>query len=127
MARLAQVEDTAATSVDDGGHERPAEAPAEAAGSHPDVRLTGLRKTYGEVVAVVFPLVGKVTAITSLGDHWPADDWVGETRRSNRHWADTLIECLPGCCGPGRPAQYAPVTSGEHRLHKFLKTVRPAS
>jgi putative spermidine/putrescine transport system ATP-binding protein len=50
------VEDTAATSVDDGGRERSAEAsaepPTEASGSHPDVRLRGLRKSYGEVVAV---------------------------------------------------------------------------
>src|SRR4051812_16380584 len=31
----------------------------------------------GEEVAVVFPLDGNVTAITSLGGRWPADDWVG--------------------------------------------------
>jgi isopenicillin N synthase-like dioxygenase len=36
---------------------------------------------------------------------------------------DALIECLPGCCGPENPAKYEPVTSGEHRLRKFLKTV----
>jgi len=36
---------------------------------------------------------------------------------------DALIECLPGCCAPGHPAKYPPVTSGEHRLQKFLKTV----
>jgi len=36
---------------------------------------------------------------------------------------DALIECLPGCCAPDHPAKYPPVTSGEHRLQKFLKTV----
>ena len=36
---------------------------------------------------------------------------------------DAVIECLPGCSGPGMPPKYAPVTSGEHRLGKFLKGV----
>jgi isopenicillin N synthase-like dioxygenase len=36
---------------------------------------------------------------------------------------DALIECLPGCSGPDNPAKYPPVTSGAHRLGKFLKTV----
>lgn len=35
---------------------------------------------------------------------------------------DALIECLPGCAGPGNPARYAPVTSGEHYRSKFLST-----
>jgi putative spermidine/putrescine transport system ATP-binding protein len=50
VARLAQVEDTAATSVDDAGRERPAGASAESPVKA--VRLSGLRKTYGDVVAV---------------------------------------------------------------------------
>ena len=36
---------------------------------------------------------------------------------------DALIECLPTCCGPDRPARYEPVTSGQHRLTKFLRGV----
>lgn len=39
---------------------------------------------------------------------------------------DALIECLPSCCGPGNPPHYAPVTSGQHRLTKFLKGVGAA-
>jgi putative spermidine/putrescine transport system ATP-binding protein len=52
---LAHVEETAAISVDDGGRGRPAGQPAEPseeATGQPDVRLSGLRKTYGDVVAV---------------------------------------------------------------------------
>ncbi len=50
------MEETAAISVDDGGRGRPAGQPAEpseeAPDQQPDVRLSGLRKTYGDVVAV---------------------------------------------------------------------------
>jgi len=49
------VEDTAAITVDDRGSEQPSEpaAPSEKSSSEPpDVRLSGVRKTYGEVVAV---------------------------------------------------------------------------
>ena len=49
------MEETATTSADEGGRDRPADA-AEPSGARaaepPDVRLSGLRKTYGEVVAV---------------------------------------------------------------------------
>ena len=34
---------------------------------------------------------------------------------------DALITCLPSCQGPGNPPRHAPVTSGAHRLQKFLK------
>jgi len=40
---------------------------------------------------------------------------------------DALIECLPSCCGPGNPPRYEPVTSGRHRLTKFLRGVRAAA
>jgi putative spermidine/putrescine transport system ATP-binding protein len=50
------VEDTAAITVDDGGRGQPDEASAAPSGKGraepPDVRLSGLRKTYGDVVAV---------------------------------------------------------------------------
>jgi putative spermidine/putrescine transport system ATP-binding protein len=48
------VEETAAITVDHGGRERPTGSPAEpsATAESPDVRLSSLRKTYGEVVAV---------------------------------------------------------------------------
>jgi putative spermidine/putrescine transport system ATP-binding protein len=46
------VEETAAISLEPGGHGQPAEEPSDRNAEPPDVRLTGLRKTYGEVVAV---------------------------------------------------------------------------
>ncbi len=50
------MEDTAAITVDDGERERPAEASGgpsgEGAAGAPDVRLRGVRKAYGDVVAV---------------------------------------------------------------------------
>src|ERR671931_755149 len=55
MPRLAQVEETATTSADEGGRERPADRaePSRARVAEPlDVRLSGLRKAYGEVIAV---------------------------------------------------------------------------
>ena len=45
-------------------------------------------------VGVCFPLDGPVTAITNRGGHWPAGDWVGQTKRSGRAWSRSLIECL---------------------------------
>jgi isopenicillin N synthase-like dioxygenase len=84
--------------------------------------------------------------VINLGDlmmHWTNDRWISTLHRvanpprdaalgSRRQSIvffyqpnyDALIECLPGCSGPENPARYAPVTSGEHRLGKFLKTVR---
>jgi isopenicillin N synthase-like dioxygenase len=83
--------------------------------------------------------------VVNLGDlmmHWTNDRWIstlhrvanpprdralGSRRQSIAFFAqpnyDALIECLPSCCGPDHPAQHAPVTSGEHRLRKFLRTV----
>jgi putative spermidine/putrescine transport system ATP-binding protein len=48
------VEETAAISLEAGGHDQPAQAPSgrPRSAEPPDVRLRGLRKTYGEVVAV---------------------------------------------------------------------------
>jgi putative spermidine/putrescine transport system ATP-binding protein len=52
LPRFVQVEDTAAITVDDGERGQPAEASGEGAAEAPDVRLSGLRKAYGDVVAV---------------------------------------------------------------------------
>jgi Xaa-Pro aminopeptidase len=59
-----------------------------------DVRYLTQLGNNCEEVAVCFPLQGKVTAITNRGGYWPAGDWVGETKRSGRGWARSLIECL---------------------------------
>ncbi len=34
---------------------------------------------------------------------------------------DAIVSCLPGCATPERPARYAPVSSGDHLLSKFVK------
>ncbi len=34
---------------------------------------------------------------------------------------DAMVECLPGCATPERPAKYAPVSSGDNLLSKFVK------
>jgi isopenicillin N synthase-like dioxygenase len=99
----------------------------------------------GEWVAVA-PVVDSF--VVNLGDlmmHWTNDRWISTLHRvvnpprdaalgSRRQSIvffyqpnyDAVIECLPGCSGPGHPPKYAPVTSGEHRLRKFLKTVGAA-
>src|SRR5581483_4989079 len=59
-----------------------------------DVRYLTQLGNNCEEVAVCFPLEGKVTAITNRGGYWPAGDWVGETMRSGRGWARSLIQCL---------------------------------
>lgn len=83
-----------------------------------------------------------VINIGDLMQHWTNDRWTSTLHRvvnPPRHRAlgsrrqsivfffqpnyDAMIECLPGCSGPGNPARYEPVTSGEHRLRKFLKGV----
>jgi isopenicillin N synthase-like dioxygenase len=86
--------------------------------------------------------------VINLGDlmmHWTNDRWISTLHRvmnPPRHRAlgsrrqsivffyqpnyDAVVECLPSCCGPGHPPRYAPVTCGEHRLRKFLRTVGEA-
>lgn len=86
--------------------------------------------------------------VINLGDlmmHWTNDRWISTLHRvmnPPRHRAlgsrrqsivffyqpnyDAVVECLPSCCGPGHPARYAPVTCGEHRLRKFLRTIGEA-
>lgn len=35
---------------------------------------------------------------------------------------DTVVEALPGCCGPDSPPKYPPTTSGQHLLDKYAAT-----
>lgn len=34
---------------------------------------------------------------------------------------DTVVECLPSCLAPGESPNYAPITSGDHLLSKFVR------
>jgi hypothetical protein len=56
----------------------------------------------------------------------PRDETLGTGRISlvsfHQPNYDALIECLPSCTDPNHPPRYEPVTSGEHRLRKFLRT-----
>ena len=85
------------------------------------------------------------TFVCNIGDlmqHWTNDRWISTMHRvvnppreaaaGNRRLSipffhqpnyDALIECLPTCCGPDNPARYEAVTSGQHRLTKFLRGV----
>ncbi len=36
---------------------------------------------------------------------------------------DALIECLPTCCSPERPAAYPPITAGSHLMDKYLASM----
>ncbi len=86
--------------------------------------------------------------IVNIGDlmaRWTNDRWVstvhrvvnppadalGSVRRQSLAFFhqpnyDALIECIPGCAGPGRPVRHAPITSGNHRLMKVTKANQPA-
>ena len=96
----------------------------------------------GDWVDVEPPAGAFVVNIGDLMMHWTNDRWVstlhrvvnpprdaalGSRRQSIAFFYqpnyDALIECLPSCTGPGNPPRYEPVTSGEHRLRKFLRTV----
>mmetsp|Transcript_14661 Transcript_14661/g.23067 ORF Transcript_14661/g.23067 Transcript_14661/m.23067 type:complete len:379 (+) Transcript_14661:103-1239(+) len=35
---------------------------------------------------------------------------------------DTVVECLPTCCGPDRPAKYAPISAEEHLQRKLKES-----
>ena len=82
--------------------------------------------------------------VVNIGDlmmHWTNDKWVSTLHRVlnpprdaklgtqrislaffHQPNYDALIECLPSCHGPGNPAKYPPVTSGEYRNRKFSAT-----
>ena len=98
----------------------------------------------GDWVEVEPPQGAFVVNIGDLMMHWTNDRWtstlhrvvnpprdaaLGSRRQSIVFFFqpnyDALIECLPSCTGPDHPPRYEPVTSGEHRLRKFLRRSRP--
>ena len=89
--------------------------------------------------------------LVNLGDltaQWTNDRWrstlhrvlppvrradVVNTRRSlaffhDGNW-DAIVECLPTCCGPDRPARYEPVRALDHLMGKLLgpRTLTPSA
>lgn len=100
----------------------------------------------GEWIDVIAPPTTFVCNIGDLMQRWTNDRWIStmhrvvnpprESARGNRRLSipfffqpnyDAVIECLPGCCGPDNPPRYEPVTSGQHRLTKFLRGVGAAA
>ena len=100
-----------------------------------------VRNRQGEWLDVAAAPDAFVVNIGDLMMHWTNDRWISTlhrvlnpprdaalgTRRISLVFFhqpnyDALIECLPSCQGPGRPAKYPPVTSGEHRNRKFAAT-----
>jgi isopenicillin N synthase-like dioxygenase len=96
----------------------------------------------GEWMAVASEPDAFVLNIGDLMQRWTNDRWtstlhrvvnppraaaLGSRRQSivffHQPNYDAVVECLPSCCGRGNPPRYPPVTSGEHRLAKFLKGV----
>jgi isopenicillin N synthase-like dioxygenase len=83
------------------------------------------------------------TFVVNIGDlmmQWTNDTWISTMHRvvnpppdkagdSDRislvffHQPnyDAMVECLASCQGPGRPAKYAPVSSGDHLRSKFVR------
>jgi isopenicillin N synthase-like dioxygenase len=100
----------------------------------------------GEWANVTAPAGTFVCNIGDLMQRWTNDRWIStmhrvvnpprEAARGNRRLSipfffqpnyDAVIECLPGCCGPDNPPRYETVTSGQHRLTKFLRGVGVAA
>lgn len=108
----------------------------------PDSALGGLqvRNQDGEWVDVPYVEGGLVVNIGDLMMQWTNDRWVstlhrvvnppqaepGDHRRQSLVFFhqpnyDAVIECLPSCLAPGEQPRYAPVSSGDHLLSKFVK------
>jgi isopenicillin N synthase-like dioxygenase len=108
----------------------------------PDDAPGGLqvRNRAGEWVDVPVVPGAFVVNIGDLMMQWTNDLWVStlhrvvnpplsagrDTRRQSLVFFhqpnyDAMIECLPGCLQPGASAKYAPVSSGDNLLSKFVK------
>ncbi|RFA30822.1 2OG-Fe(II) oxygenase [Alkalilimnicola ehrlichii] len=108
----------------------------------PDSALGGLqvRNQDGQWVDVPYVPDGFVVNIGDLMMQWTNDQWISTLHRVVNPPADSdtdnsrqslvffhqpnydaLVECLPSCCGPDNPPRYAPITSGDHLVSKFVK------
>jgi len=96
-----------------------------------------VRTRAGEWVDIHAPADRFVINIGDLMMRWTNDRWLSNlhrvanppdasatARRLSFAWfanprEDVLIEALPTCVGPDRPARHAPILAGEHRLLKI--------
>jgi len=105
-------------------------------GQQPGIQALQVQNGKGEWVSAP-PIPG--TFVVNIGDQMAR--WTNDVFASTRHRAlnlsgkarysmpfflgtnyDTLIEALPSCVGPDRPAKYPPVIAGEYVLSRFDAT-----
>lgn len=94
----------------------------------------------GQWVDVPQVVGGLVVNIADLMMQWTNDQWVSTLHRvvnpppdpahNKRRQSlvffhqpnyDAIVECLPSCLAPGEPPKYAPISSGDHLMSKFVK------
>ncbi|MGV0758923.1 2-oxoglutarate and iron-dependent oxygenase domain-containing protein [Tistrella mobilis] len=99
-----------------------------------------VRNKLGEWVDVPFIPGSFVVNIGDLMMQWTNDTWISTMHRvinpprdralDSRRISlvffhqpnyDAMVSCLESCEGPGNPAKYAPVSSGDHLYMKFTK------
>lgn len=97
----------------------------------------------GEFAPVIAPPGSFVLNIGDMMARWTNDRWVSTLHRVvnppldaqlgterlslgffHQPNYDAVVECLPGCRGAGRPANYPPVTAGDHLHAQFSAQVR---
>ncbi|MEO5736968.1 MAG: 2-oxoglutarate and iron-dependent oxygenase domain-containing protein [Variovorax sp.] len=106
----------------------------------PDDKGLQVRNKAGEWVDVPLIPGGLVVNIADLMMQWTNDLWVSTLHRvvnppfeaagTNRRQSlvffhqpnyDAMVECLPSCLAPGEKPKYAPISSGDHLMSKFVK------
>jgi isopenicillin N synthase-like dioxygenase len=114
-----------------------------------DTRVAGglqVRNRAGDWLAVQTPPGAFVVNLGDMMMRWTNDRWVStlhrvvnppaELRPATRRQSlvffhnpnpDTLVTCLPGCCGPDNPPRYADITAGEFIAEKSRQAYGPRS
>ena len=106
----------------------------------PDDKGLQVRNKAGEWVDVPLIPGGLVVNIADLMMQWTNDQWVSTLHRvvnppfeaasTNRRQSlvffhqpnyDAMVECLRSCLAPGEKPKYAPISSGDHLMSKFVK------